>query len=304
MPVSVRRHGGFMLASLGVAVFVVLALVVAFLLLPACGLRPLAGWLETCPPAPVAVLVALEEEAERTAALRDRIAQREREIAGLPACSPSPPQEPLPEPESRDPSQGTGSPPPQPGEPQHESEEPPPQPEDPPEEHEEDPPPSEEPEEAPPLPEESEEQSEFDERLDAEDGEVSEVLTMTLIWDDRSDLDLEVHCPGGGTAGVRGTSCGGGVLDVDANGYGSDGLMMMERPVENVRFGASAPAGEYRIRIFIAESYENNTGDDRTRNSGRHPFRVRVISHGNEQVFEDVHPGLGQGDVWLNFTHR
>ena len=308
MPVSVRRHGGFMLASLGVAVFVVLALVVAFLLLPACGLRPLAGWLETCPPAPVAVLVALEEEAERTAALRDRIAQREREIAGLPACPPSPPQEPLPEPESRDPSQGTGSPPPQPGEPRQESEESPPESADPPEEPEETPPPPEEPPEEPeeesPSPEEPEEQSEFDERLDAEDGEVSEELTVTLIWNDRSDLDLEVHCPDGGTAGVRGTGCGGGVLDVDANGYGPGGLMMMERPVENVLFGANTPAGEYRIRIFIAESYEDNIGDDRTRNSGRHPFRVRVISHGNEQVFEDVHPGLGQGDVWLNFTHR
>ncbi len=302
-----------MLASLGVVAFVVLALVVALLLLPACGLRPLAGWLETCPPAPQAILVALEEEAERTAALRDRIARREREIAGLPACPVQPPPplarppemqaqlEPPPEPES-------GNPPPQPGEPQQESEESPPESADPPEEPEETPPlpeePPEEPEEASPSPEEPEEQSEFDERLDAEDGEVSEELTVTLIWNDRSDLDLEVHCPDGGTAGVRGTGCGGGVLDVDANGYGPGGLMMLERPVENVRFGANAPEGEYRILIFIAESYENNIGDDRTRNSGRHPFRVRVISQGNEQVFEGVHPGLGQGDVWLRFTHR
>ena len=283
-----------MLASLGVVAFVVVALVVAYVLLPACGLRPLAGWLETCPPAPDAALVALEEEAERTAALRDRIARRERELAGLPACPPSPQEEPLLEPGFGEPSQEFGNPPSEPTDPPEELEETPPPPEESPEE----------PEEAPPPFEEPEEPSEFDERLDAEDGEISEELTVTLIWDDRSDLDLEVHCPDGGTAGVRGTGCGGGVLDVDANGYGPGGLMMMERPVENVRFGANASEGEYRILIFIAESYENNIGDDRTRNSGRHPFRVRVISHGNEKVFEDVHPGLGQGDVWLNFTHR
>ncbi len=258
MPVSVRRHGGFMLASLGVAVFVVLALVVGFLLLPACGLRPLAGWLETCPPAPVAVLVALEEEAGRTAVLRDRIAQREREIAGLPACPPQPPR-----PLARPPEMQTQL-------------EPPPEPE----------------------------PSEFDERLEATGGEVSEELTVTLVWDDESDLDLEMHCPGGGTAGIGGTGCGGGVLDIDANGYATGGLRMMEKPVENIRFGANAPEGEHWIRIYIAESYESSSGYDRRRNLGRHPFRVRVISRGNEQVFEDVHPGLGQGDVWLNFTHR
>ena len=245
-----------MLASLGVAAFVVLALVVAFLLLPACGLRPLAGWLETCPPAPDAVLAALEEEAERTAVLRDRIAQREREIARLPACPPQP-AAPLAQPPEM---QAQLEPPPEP--------------------------------------------SEFNERLEASGGEVSEELTVTLIWDDASDLDLEMHCPGGGTAGIGGTGCGGGVLDIDANGYGTGGLRMMAKPVENIRFGANAPEGEYRIRIFIAESYERNSGYNRRRNLGRHPFRVRVVSHGNEQVFEGVHPGLGQGDVWLSYRHR
>ena len=260
MPVSVRGHGrnGIMLASLGVVAFVVLVLVVALLLLPACGLRPLAGWLETCPPVPDAVLVALGQEADRSAALRDRIAQRERELAGLPACPLQPPPPLVRPPEMQA---------------QLES---------------------------PPEPE----PSEFDERLEETGGEVSEELTVTLIWDDESDLDLEMRCPGGGTAGIGGTGCGGGVLDIDANGYTTGGLRMMERPVENIRFGANAPEGEYRIRIYIAETYEDNIRDDRTRNSGRHPFRVRVISHGNEQVFEGVHPGLGEGDVWLSFTHR
>lgn len=243
-----------MLASLGVVAFVAAALVVALLLLPACGLRPAAGWLETCPPAPEVALAALERETDRTEALRDRIAQLERGIAGLPACPPPPPLARPPE------MQAQLEPPP--------------------------------------------ETSEFDERLEATGGEVSEELTVTLIWDDESDLDLEVRCPGGGTAGIDGTGCGGGVLDIDANGYASGGLRMMERPVENIRFGDNAPEGEYRIRIFIAGTYESSFGHDHGRNLGRHPFRVRVISHGGEQVFEGVHPGVGQGDVWLNFTHR
>ena len=187
--------------------FVVLALVVAFLLLPACGLRPLAGWLETCPPAPVAVLVALEEEAERTAALarpHRATRTRDRRPAGLSSVStagasaragiqgpiagnrkPATPTRGTATRVRRTATRTRGS---ARGTRRRSSSF------------------RGAIEEAPPLPEESEEQSEFGERLDAEDGEVSEVLTVTLIWDDRSDLDLEVHCPGGGTAGVRGTA--------------------------------------------------------------------------------------------------
>ena len=136
---------------------------------------------------------------------------------------------------------------------------------------------------------------------------MSEELTVTLIWDDASDLDLQVFCPDGGRAGVavaaRGCG-GGGVLDVDANGYGTDRrLRMMDRPVENVRFGESAPRGSYGIRVFISRGYATNFGRDRTRNLGPHPFRVRVLSRGQEQVFEGVHPGLGGPDVRFRFEH-
>lgn len=134
---------------------------------------------------------------------------------------------------------------------------------------------------------------------------MSEELTVTLIWDDASDLDLQVTCPDGGKAGVAAPSpgCGGGVLDVDANGYGSGGLRMMDRPVENIRFGSSAPPGSYGIRVFISQGYATSFGRDRLRNRGRHPFRVRVLSRGEEQVFEGVHPGLGGRDVHFRFEH-
>ena len=127
---------------------------------------------------------------------------------------------------------------------------------------------------------------------------------MTLIWNDESDLDLEVHCPGGGAVGVVAHGCDGGILDVDANGYGTGGLRMMARPVENIRFRGEAREGEYWVRILIAEGYETLEGHDRRRNLGRHPFSVRVISRGEVTVFEDFHEGLGRGDVWLSFTHE
>ena len=132
---------------------------------------------------------------------------------------------------------------------------------------------------------------------------MSEELTVTLIWNDASDLDLQVICPDGGRAGVAARGCGGGVLDVDANGYGSGGLRMMDRPVENVRFGDSAPRGSYGIRVFISAGYATSSGRDRARNFGPHPFRVRVHSRGGDQVFEGVHPGLGGPDVRFRFEH-
>ena len=300
-----RGRHMLVLVSLGTLALIGLGIALGVLLLPSCGINPvvpaLSRWLETCPQAS-GVLHGLEQEANLSDALRDRIARLERELAGLPACSPPAPslarpeeplvsdvpllapepEEPLPEPEE---------PLPEPEEPLPEPEEPLPEPEEPLSEHQ------------PEEPDEREEPSEFDERLEAEDGEVSEELTVTLIWDDRSDLDLEVHCPGGGTAGIRGTGCGGGVLDVDANGYGSSGLRMMERPVENVRFGGNAPEGTYRIRIFISHGYENALEDDRRRNSGHHSFSVRVISRESERIFEGVHPGLGGSDVWFSFSH-
>ena len=145
--------------------------------------------------------------------------------------------------------------------------------------------------------------SEFDRRLRAEGGDVSEELTVTLIWNDPSDLDLQLTCPGGGTAGVAGSGCGGAVLDVDANGYSTGGLRMLDRPVENVRFGSLAPNGTYEIRIFIADSYLRHSGRERARNEGAHPFRIRVVSRGREQIFNGVHPGVGRGDVRFRFVH-
>ena len=283
-----RGRSGLVAAAVGVPVFVVLALWIGSLLLESCSLGPLTRWLGACPSAAAAVSGDLAAEMEHTARLEDRVHQLERQLALLRDCplaapAPLPEEEPMPE--------LPQEPPPPPEEPL---------PEDDPDPPEEDPPP---PPEEDPLPVEDDESSEFDERVEDQEGEVSEELTVTLIWNDRSDLDLQVHCPGGGAVGANVGGCAGGVLDIDANGSSGGILRMMDQPVENIRFPGSAPAGDYRIRVSISDSYLDNIGEDRRRNTGAHPFRVRVISHGAEQVFEGVHPGLGQGDVWFSFVH-
>ena len=295
-----RGRAGLVAAAVGVPVFVVLALWIGSLLLESCSLGPLTRWLGACPSAAVGVSGDLAAEMEETGRLEDRVRQLERQLALLRDCPLAPPQppaeeEPLPEP------------PPPSGEPLSEDAPVPPEeplPEDEPDPTDDEPPPPPE-EDLPedPLPEEEDESSEFDERVEDQEGEVSEELTVTLIWNDRSDLDLQVHCPGGGAVGANVGGCAGGVLDIDANGSSGGILRMMDQPVENIRFPTPAPTGDYRIRVSISDSYQDNIGEDRWRNTGAHPFRVRVISRGTEQVFEGVHPGLGQGDIWFSFVH-
>ena len=215
-----------MAAAVGVPAFVVLALWIASLLLESCALGPLTRWLGACPLAVAGVSGDLAAEMEHTGRLEDRVRQLERRLALLRDCPRAPPPEEEPE------SVPAEESPPPPEEPL---------PEDDPVLPDEDPPPP--PEEDPPAPEE--ESSEFDDRVEDQEGEVSEELTVTLIWNDESDLDLEVHCPGGGAVGVAAQGCAGGILDVDANGYGSGGLRMMAKPVENIRFRGEAQEGEY-----------------------------------------------------------
>ena len=301
--------------------FVVLVLWIASLLLESCALGPLSRWLGACPPVAAGVTGDLAAEMEHTGHLEDRVRQLERQLALLRDCplAPAAVEEPQPAalpdtvlaaPQTEQPSAAPSEPsaPDDTGE----TEQSPAPAELPREEPRDDPhpePPASTSE--PPVPEDIGETqqtaelppSEFDERVEEQQGEISEELTVTLIWNDQSDLDLEVHCPGGGAVGIVARGCPGGLLDVDANGYGSGGLRMMTRPVENVRFQGEAENGEYWVRIFIVENYEREGGHDRRRNFGRHPFQVRVISRGEVMMFEDVHDGLGRGDVWLSFVH-
>ena len=98
--------------SFGIVVLIVLALALAYIVLPICGVRLGSfGTLQFCPlPASGGLSSALAEEAERQAVLKERLRGLERRLAALPACPLPPPvraepeiAQPEPEPEGLDP---------------------------------------------------------------------------------------------------------------------------------------------------------------------------------------------------------
>jgi hypothetical protein len=112
----------------------------------------------------------------------------------------------------------------------------------------------------------------IDRRLDREGGQRGE-LNVTLVWDNRSDLDLEVVCPGGARINFRQPRNCGGRLDVDANVRGQS---LTDRPVENVFFAGDPPAGTYELVVTL---FRAAPGSPRS-----HPFSVRVQVGGRTQT--------------------
>ncbi|MCG5241327.1 hypothetical protein ACIU1J_25975 [Azospirillum doebereinerae] len=117
------------------------------------------------------------------------------------------------------------------------------------------------------------ESTEFERRI-AASGAAEGELTITLIWNTPSDLDLHVHCPTAGRISFNNRTACGGTLDVDAN----SGRPHPEgKPVENVFFPAgAAEAGVYRIEVH---NYKHR-GTDADR------FQVRV-KKGTEVTVRD-----------------
>lgn len=101
----------FLITLLGVAMVLGLAMAMAVLVLPSCGLRLGSyGDLDFCLATIIGPAPVLAAEQERRAVLEDRVGRLERQLAGLPACPPpEPPPPPPPEP-----------PPPPPPEPEEE----------------------------------------------------------------------------------------------------------------------------------------------------------------------------------------
>ena len=85
------------MVTLGAALFPGLIVVLAALILPACGVRlGVFGKLDFCPSTST-LSWDLEKELEQLAVLEDRLRGLERRLAGLPACPPRLPLEPPPE---------------------------------------------------------------------------------------------------------------------------------------------------------------------------------------------------------------
>ncbi len=110
-------------------------------------------------------------------------------------------------------------------------------------------------------------------------------VRVSLVWDNRNDLDLHVTAPSGEVIyfGRRQSRCGG-MLDVDRNVQGET-----TTPVENVRWArGAAPEGEYEVRV---RNYRFHDPVAPT------PFRVE-IECGGELFFHEgvISPGGQTGE--------
>ncbi|HMV67020.1 MAG TPA: proprotein convertase P-domain-containing protein [Myxococcota bacterium] len=108
-------------------------------------------------------------------------------------------------------------------------------------------------------------------------------VRVSLVWDNRNDLDLYVTSPSGETVyfSHKQSACGG-ALDVDRN-IGGETLT----PVENIRWvKGTAPDGQYRVKVQNFRFHEPDQAPT--------PFRVEVEVGGDLQMYEGVISPGGQ----------
>ncbi|NJN45395.1 MAG: hypothetical protein HC808_01660 [Candidatus Competibacteraceae bacterium] len=123
----------------------------------------------------------------------------------------------------------------------------------------------------------AEESQEFTDRLATEGGKVGEI-TVTLLWNNRNDLDLVVICPNGERLYYNTPTVCGGALDVDRNA----GKQLMDRPVENIHWPqGQAAAGTYRVAVKYYARKDGNAPPVT-------PFQVRLLRNDQEQIFKGM----------------
>jgi len=125
-------------------------------------------------------------------------------------------------------------------------------------------------------------QKELEQRLEREGAKAGEVQ-ISLMWNDRNDLDLHVLCPSGERihGGNRDSKCGG-ELDVDMNVRAES-----KRPVENVVWSEKAPPGVYKAYVHFYKHHPKR----RTKKHCR--FTVIVNAGGEIKEYTD---SLSLGD--------
>lgn len=116
---------------------------------------------------------------------------------------------------------------------------------------------------APPPEPEPEARLNYDikERLDQKNAQEGE-LTVTLAWDNTTDLDMHLTCPGGETINYNNRNSCGGILDLDANG----GSKLTSEPVEHIVF-ENPSLGEYRVQVYMYKDTAPPT---------THAFSIRI----------------------------
>ena len=114
----------------------------------------------------------------------------------------------------------------------------------------------------------------FDERVEREGGETG-AMTISLVWQGQSDLDLLVRCPTGEVIDYNRTSACGGQLQIDMN---SNANVMSDTPIEHVVWPeGNVQPGDYEVGVKLYARREQG---------GPIPFQVRVTIGEQEQYFD------------------
>lgn len=123
-------------------------------------------------------------------------------------------------------------------------------------------------------------------RLKREGGRFGDV-TVSLLWNDQSDLDLHVTLPSGEEIfySHKKSRCGLAELDIDMNAGGAKS----KEPVENVYMGdvekgIEAPLGRYKVEVHNY-AYHSDEGLPEPRDI---PFTVSVRMHGDQMEYSGV----------------
>lgn len=115
---------------------------------------------------------------------------------------------------------------------------------------------------------------EFDERVEREGGETG-AMTISLLWQGPSDLDLMVYCPSGELIDYNRPGGCGGRLQIDMN---SNVNTMSDRPIEHVVWPeGSVQPGAYHVQVKLYALRDP---------AGPIPFQVRTMVGDREQIFD------------------
>ena len=114
---------------------------------------------------------------------------------------------------------------------------------------------------------------------------------VTLAWNGKEDLDLNVYCPGGHLFYRQRDACGG-TLDVDRN---SSAATAEEQPIEHATWAEEPPPGNYRVAVVL---YSTNGLAPRPV-----PFRI-VIRDGDSQRTYDGRADKERAEVEVTSWRR
>ena len=117
----------------------------------------------------------------------------------------------------------------------------------------------------------------LEQRLNREGAKTGEVQ-LSLMWNDRNDLDLHVVCPSGERmhGGNKVSKCGG-ELDVDMNVRAES-----KKPIENVFWEENAPAGNYKAFVHFYRHHKKR----RTRSTTT--YKLIVNAGGEIKEYSDT----------------